>query len=100
MPRRLFVYILECADGSYYTGVTNNPIRRLREHEDGISQTAYTYSRRPLKMVHLEAYRNFMVAIRREKQIKKWSKAKKTALVEGNIPWLEELSNEKNRRKF
>ena len=45
---RYFVYILECADGLYYVGVTNNIVRLFKEHCDGISPESFTYSRRPL----------------------------------------------------
>ncbi len=51
-----FVYILECSDGSYYTGVTNNIERRLWEHETGFNITCYTYKKRPVTLkyyIHL-----------------------------------------------
>lgn len=78
----LYVYILECADGNYYTGVTNNLDRRLLQHNSGINKNSYTYSRRPVKLVFNEGYSDFNLAINWEKRIKKWSQAKKKALIE------------------
>lgn len=88
----LAVYILECADGSFYVGVTNNPDRRLSEHENGIDSSSYTYKRRPVKLVHIEYFQSARKAITREKQIKGWTRAKKTALIQGNIEALKELA--------
>ena len=48
------IYILECGDGSYYTGVTNDLDRRLWEHDTGFNITCYTYSRRPVKLRYYE----------------------------------------------
>ncbi|MES2680933.1 MAG: GIY-YIG nuclease family protein [Bacteroidota bacterium] len=73
----LYVYILKCSDGSYYTGVTNNPERRLEEHNFGINKDAYTYSRRALELVYRERFDDFNLAISWEKRIKKWSRKKK-----------------------
>lgn len=81
----LYVYILKCADKSYYTGVTNNPERRLTEHNEGIDTDCYTYSRRPVKMIYTECFNDFKLAISWEKKIKKWSRRKKEALI--NSKW-------------
>ncbi len=54
MTRFYWTYILECADGSYYVGMTNNMERRLEEHQSGIDPFAYTFSRRPVKLVFTE----------------------------------------------
>ncbi len=82
-PKYLYVYILKCSDDSYYVGVTNNPERRLTEHNEGISETAYTFSRRPCEMVFIERFNDFNRAIDWETQIKKWSRKKKEALING-----------------
>jgi len=66
----MYVYILECADGSYYTGVTNNAEQRLAQHTEGIIPGYYTFSRRPVKMVFCQLFNNPMEAIRFEKRIK------------------------------
>ena len=90
--KTMHVYILHCADDSYYVGVTNNVNKRFIEHTDGIHKTSYTYSRRPLKLVYYEIIDGPIAAIAREKQIKKWSRKKKIALIENNIENLEEFS--------
>lgn len=74
------VYILQCNDDSYYTGVTNNLERRLWEHETGFDITCYTYTRRPIKLKYYETTKDIRQAILREKQIKGWSRKKKEAL--------------------
>jgi putative endonuclease len=78
--RYYYVYILKCSDGSYYTGVSNNPERRLAEHQMGTDPKCYTFSRRPLELVHIEYFQNVLEAIAREKQIKRWTRRKKEAL--------------------
>jgi len=89
------VYILKCADSSYYTGMTNNVERRMREHIDGTVAECYTFSRRPLGLVFVEYYQFVHDAIGREKQIKGWSRKKKEALIMGDIDELKRLA--KNR---
>ena len=78
-----YIYILECSDGSYYTGVTNNVDRRIEEHQNGHNVKCYTFCRRPVKLVYSESYPEIEYAIRREKQIKGWSRKKKQALITG-----------------
>ena len=97
MNKELYVYILLCADATYYVGVTNNIERRLVEHNDGINPTSYTYRRRPCKLVYWEMIDGPQKAIDREKQIKKWSKAKKEALINANLDQLHELSKCNNK---
>ncbi|NCD69180.1 GIY-YIG nuclease family protein [Mucilaginibacter agri] len=90
-----FVYILHCADQSYYTGVTNNLERRFVEHETGINSQCYTYKRRPLKLVFHERFENVNQAIAFEKQVKGWSRIKKEAIINGKWEILPELSKRK-----
>ncbi len=90
-----FVYILECSDNTYYTGVTNNLERRLKEHQEGINPEAYTNRRRPVELKWYEQFQYIDKAIAFEKKIKKWSKAKKQALIEGHFEKLPELSKKK-----
>jgi putative endonuclease len=80
-----YVYILECADGTYYTGVTNNIERRFLEHSTGVDRNSYTYRRRPVKLAWYFETNIVHHAIEKEKQIKKWSQAKKRALI--NSDW-------------
>jgi putative endonuclease len=88
-----YTYILLCSDTSYYTGITNDMERRLFEHETGTGEdTSYTHARRPLKLVYKEPFQYAEDAIKREKQIKNWSRAKKEALINGNIPRLKSLA--------
>ena len=90
-----FVYILKCNDGTYYTGVTNNIERRLSEHQSGENINSYTYKRRPVKLMFYVEFSNIEFAIEKEKQIKKWSKSKKEALINGEFKLLPELSKKK-----
>jgi putative endonuclease len=92
----MYVYILECSDGSYYTGVTNNPERRLIEHEEGINSDSYTHSRRPLKLVYSEYFSDPIQAIEWEKKIKKWSRKKKEALIKDDWKSIVEFSKRHN----
>ena len=86
------VYILRCSDGSYYTGVTNNIERRPYEHNNGENIKAYTFSRRPVKVVFEEHFHDINQAIAFEKQIKGWRRAKKEALIKREWEKLPELS--------
>ena len=82
--KEYFVYMLRCADGSYYVGVTNNVHRRVEEHISGIEPRCYTYTRRPVALVYFMAFKYIRDAINFETMIKKWSKAKKEALIRGD----------------
>jgi putative endonuclease len=86
------VYILECSDGSYYTGSTDDINKRLWQHQQGIDVSSYTYTRRPVKLVwtseETEYYYN---ALRWERQIKGWNRAKKRALIRGEFDALHEI---------
>jgi putative endonuclease len=90
--RSMFVYILRCSDNSLYIGVTNNYRARFDEHQNGINSYCYTFKRRPLQLVYLEEFNEPIDAIFREKQLKKWSRAKKEALINGNDSLLWRLS--------
>ncbi|MES2560978.1 MAG: GIY-YIG nuclease family protein [Bacteroidota bacterium] len=94
--KQLYVYIAECSDESFYTGVTNDFNRRIDEHNSEKNYNSYTFSRRPVTLKYIEPFRDFNSAIAREKQIKGWSRAKKLALINGNINLLKQLSNRKN----
>ncbi len=77
-----FFYIVRCSDNSLYCGQTNNLQKRINEHNSDKTKSAkYTKIRRPVKPVYFEEYPTLQEAMRREWQIKKWSKAKKEALV-------------------
>ncbi len=94
--KNLYVYILECADDSYYVGVTNNVGRRFIEHSCGLHEGSYTYKRRPLKLVYCKQFEKPMEAINYEKQLKRWTKVKKLALINNDIDLLHDLAKCKN----
>jgi len=93
--KTMYVYILECSDKSYYTGVTNNAEKRVEEHNTGLDRNNYTYTRRPVKLVFCEKFVNSLQAIQFEKQIKGWSRNKKEALINNQLDSLPELSKSK-----
>ena len=76
---RWFCYLLECADGTFYAGISNALDRRLAMHSQGVA-SKYTRTRLPVKLVYLEPQRDRASASRRELQIKKMSRARKRAL--------------------
>jgi putative endonuclease len=80
-----YCYILECADGTYYTGWTTDPARRERQHNRG-SGARYTSTRRPVRLVYLEPQPDRSTAMRRELQIKTLPRKKKTAMIEAYHP--------------
>lgn len=75
-----FCYIIECADGSFYTGWSTDPIRRLKEHNAGRG-ARYTRARRPLRLVYTEHHLDRSAAQRREIRIKRLTHARKEALI-------------------
>lgn len=93
------VYILQCADDSYYVGVTNDIDRRLWEHNTGDNPKAYTHRRRPVTVVFQEHFRDIDQAITFEKQIKGWRRAKKEALINREWDKLPELSKSYSKKK-
>ena len=93
--KKSYVYILKCSDDTYYTGVTRNLENRMDEHNQGIHAKAYTYNRRPLKLVYYTEFTDINLAIDKEKQLKKWSRAKKEALINGNYNALVNLAKKK-----
>ena len=77
-----FVYLLECRDKSLYCGWTNNIEKRLKLHKEG-KASKYTRVRRPVKLVFSEKQKDKSQALKRELEIKSFSRAKKLALVKG-----------------
>ena len=86
-----WMYILECSDGSYYTGSTNNLARRFQEHMSGEGAN-HTKKRLPVKLVYIEEYSRIDFAFYREKQVQGWSRKKKEALISGELFLLPELA--------
>lgn len=93
-----YVYIIECSDKSYYTGFTSNLDKRLQEHNIGLDESAYTFQRRPIKLKWFEEFTDPDQAIIVEKQIKGWSRKKKTALIEEE--WEKLVRYSKNYTRF
>ena len=86
-----YTYILKCSDGSYYTGSTKDLEKRLWQHQNG--QGAYhTKNRLPVQLIYVENYERIDEAFAREKQIQKWSRKKKEALICGDMEKLRCLS--------
>ena len=85
------MYILECADGSYYTGSTNNFELRLQQHQSGEGAN-HTKKRLPVKLVYYEEFPRIDEAFYREKQVQGWSRKKKEALIRGETDKLPELA--------
>ncbi|MDT8389731.1 MAG: GIY-YIG nuclease family protein [Lentisphaeria bacterium] len=85
------VYILKCADNSYYVGYTHDLDCRLKAHDAG-SAARYTRDRRPVLLVFNETCDTESKAIHRERQLKRWSHAKKKALICGDTSALKELA--------
>ena len=81
MEQGNFTYILECSDGSFYTGWTNNLERRVKAHNAGKGAT-YTKSRRPVELVYFEAFSTKQEAMRREWEIKQLSRVEKCKLIQ------------------
>ena len=86
------VYILKCADSSYYTGMTDDLECRLAQHHAGTFEDGYTATRRPVEWVWSEQFPTHDDAFRRERQIKGWSRAKKEALIRGDWEALQRIS--------
>ncbi|MBI5753465.1 MAG: DEAD/DEAH box helicase family protein, partial [Hydrogenophilales bacterium] len=86
-----YTYILECADGSFYTGSTVDLKLRLEQHRNG-EGAKHTKTHAPVKLVYYESHDRVDIAFAREKQIQGWSRAKKIALINGNTDLLRPLS--------
>jgi predicted GIY-YIG superfamily endonuclease len=85
-----FVYIVRCADGSLYIGETNDVDLRLRRHNEGRA-SEFTARRRPVVLAYSEQYPTRQAALPRERQLKRWTRAKKEALIAGDTALLKRL---------
>ena len=79
-----FVYLIECGDGTIYTGITTDIQRRFKEHRLG-KGGAYTRSKNAKKVLYAEKYKNRSSALKREAQIKSWNRNKKLVLINRNL---------------
>jgi predicted GIY-YIG superfamily endonuclease len=89
-----WVYILRCADDTYYTGHTENLIKRIEEHNVSY-YNGYTSQRKPLKLVFSQMFPRRIDALKAEKMIKQWTRAKKEALINGDWERIQILSKKK-----
>lgn len=99
MYKVIYLYILKCSDDTFYVGVTNNLDKRLNEHNIGFNPEAYTFTRRPVELVFHEMFSDFNLAFEWETKIKKWSKTKKQALINGDFDLLKTLAKKKFKNK-
>jgi putative endonuclease len=91
-----YLYILRCADGSYYVGTTRSSLdRRVAEYQTGVFDS-YTSSRRPVTFMFQEVFERVDDAVTAERQIKGWRREKKEALIRGEYAALPSLA----RRSF
>jgi putative endonuclease len=91
-----FTYVLSCADGSFYVGHTDDLEERISGHNKG-QGAKWTAGRLPMKLIYTDCFQTIGESIRREIQIKKWSRAKKEALAAGDTERLKALAKCRNR---
>jgi len=90
--KMFYFYILRCSDNSLYCGQTNNLERRVHEHSfDKHKSAKYLRNKKPLKLVYSEEYKTQLEVMRRELQIKKWTRVKKEALIKKDLVLLKKL---------
>lgn len=92
--RPAVTYILLCSNGEYYVGSTTDMENRLNEHQKGRG-CGFTKAHLPVKLVYTEEYPTVDQAYKRERQLHGWSRAKKEALIKGDLELLQQLSKSK-----
>ena len=80
-----FVYIVRCADGTLYTGYARDPKARVKVHNSGRG-ARYTSGRRPVRLLYSESFESVGDALRRERALKRWSRAEKEKLIGRRVP--------------
>ena len=83
--KKYYVYILKCADGTYYTDFTSNLEAKIELHQSGRREELYTFKRLPVQLVFATEFAVPTFAIAAKKQIKRWSKEKKESLINGEF---------------
>jgi putative endonuclease len=92
-----YLYIVRCADGSYYTGTTRASLElRIAQHNDG-TFGGHTSTRRPVVLVYHQEFDRVTDAIAAERQVKGWTRAKKDALIRGDFDALRALARGRDR---
>jgi putative endonuclease len=95
-PAPFYVYILQCSDGSYYVGYARDPEERLQRHNKGRG-SAWTRRRLPVRLAYSEPAPDEPAAMAREAQLKRWSAAKKAALINSDPANLKQFSRCRSR---
>ena len=86
IPSMYYFYIIRCADNTLYSGQTNNLEKRIKEHNSGKSRSAkYTKIRRPITLVYSEKFQSLSEALKREHEVKQFTKLKKEALIQTKL---------------
>ena len=85
-----FVYMVRCSDGTLYTGFARDPQDRVKVHNGG-KGAKYTRCRLPVTLVYVEQCESLSAALKRERQLKPWRRAKKEALIAGDVTLLTRL---------
>jgi predicted GIY-YIG superfamily endonuclease len=93
-----YLYMVRCRDASIYAGIAEDVAYRVWEHNAGKIDGCYTQPRRPVQLIYTEEYADRDQAFRRERQLKGWSRAKKEALVKGDLERLRWLSRSYTER--
>ncbi|MBS7806965.1 GIY-YIG nuclease family protein [Variovorax sp. PCZ-1] len=93
-----YVYILRCADDSYYCGQTDCIESRMQQHESG--ELGYTAIRKPVQLIWQGEFETREAAIAFEQQIKGWSRAKKEALISGDWAKIQQLAKSKSQARL
>ncbi|MCI0610109.1 MAG: GIY-YIG nuclease family protein [Anaerolineae bacterium] len=93
------IYILKCSDGTYYTGLTKDLDSRVLEHQTGTNPESYTFGRRPVKLMWSIVTKSYQEAFQWEHQIKGWSRAKKEALIRGDIEGIHKIVKSERKRR-
>ncbi len=91
----MYMYILKCANNTYYTGSTKDLERRIEEHQTGFGAN-YTKKHLPVELVYFEKFDRIDFAFIREKQVQNWSRKKKEALIKGEYELLKKFSSSKS----
>jgi predicted GIY-YIG superfamily endonuclease len=92
MSDSFWVYILQCSDGSYYTGHTDDLENRFQQHQSGILE-GYTHGRRPVKLIYQQRFSTREDAFAAERKIKGWSRKKKEAMMRNDWKEVSRLAN-------
>ena len=90
-----YVYILRCADSSFYVGSAQDLDARLKAHNEGRG-AAHTFKHRPVRLVYSESCVSEGAAVARERQLKRWSRQKKEALIKGDLDGLKHFSKRRS----